>query len=126
MASPGPHGTAHHAHTRRVRARAQPPRQALNQEHFPKKMPLPGYSGHLPHTKSSIETYGTSKWAPKEAIDRSPRAASPRETLHPGIAYNWPVTSGGKLFDDPKIAPTKSIEEITAHHAQIRDSLGIW
>ena len=36
------------------------------------------------------------------------------------------VTSGGKLFDDPKIAPTKSIEEITAHHAQIRDSLGIW
>ena len=45
--------------------RFRQPHRALDyaREHMPKKMPPPGYAGHLHRTKDSTEAYGTSRWA---------------------------------------------------------------
>lgn len=99
----------------------QAPYKALDRSHYPKKMPPPGYSGHLPQTKTSIYAYGTSRWAPAEPVDRSPRVMS-------GDKYppttGWPTCSAGLMFDSTDGPNKLSIEEISARHAKTVASLG--
>lgn len=77
---------------------AKSPYKALEEsrDKFPKKMPPPGYMGHLHGTVESPDAYGTSRYAPKAAPSRSPRQMS--GDFYPPTS-GWPVTSGGPLFD---------------------------
>ena len=72
------------------------PYKALDQTSYPKKMPPPGYAGHVHGTKSSVEAYGTSRWAPKEPQNRSPRVMV-GDNYPP--TTGWPMCSAGLMIE---------------------------
>ena len=72
---------------------AKAPHKALDQArpNMPKRMPPPGYAGHLHATIDSTETYGTSRWVPPTPPDHKPRTL-PAD--HQPISSGWPLSSG--------------------------------
>ena len=57
-----------------------PDYRSLNRSAMPKRMPVPGYTGHVARTKDSTESFGTSHWRPSVPASRAAAAAAAKES----------------------------------------------
>jgi len=57
-----------------------PDYRSLNRSAMPKRMPVPGYTGHVARTKDSTESFGTSHWRSSVPASRAAAAAAAKES----------------------------------------------
>lgn len=72
-------------------------------------------------TKDSVDSYGTSRWAPKEPQNRSPRVMQGDQ--YPPTT-GWPMCSAGFMVDQADGPQKLNSAEIQARHEKMRASLG--
>lgn len=126
-----PHGVGREAHVVEGRTDhvakfddfSSRPHKAIDQdrEHIPRKMPPPGYAGHLHQTVNSTECYGTSRYAPKTPPSREPRQmASDKEVP----TFGWPASSGASELQNANSSAASNAAAIASKYTHTIETLG--